>query len=92
MSSDLCQDGHIRITTGEDQESDVPIDGDRDRRGAQDFINLTDVPNEGRVEVCFQNVWGAVYDQNWTNKDAAVACYQLGFSRYGTCMICYYRM
>ena len=40
-------------------------------------------PNEGRVEMCYQNVWGAVYDQNWSQFDAAVACAQLNFSRGG---------
>ena len=40
-------------------------------------------PNEGRVEMCYQNIWGAVYDQNWSQFDAAVACTQLNFSRTG---------
>ena len=41
--------------------------------------------NEGRVEICYENVWGAVYDGNWTQYDAAVVCNQLGrgFNRYG---------
>jgi hypothetical protein len=39
--------------------------------------------NEGRVEMCYQNVWGAVYDQSWSQFDAAVACAQLNFSRTG---------
>ena len=37
--------------------------------------------NEGRVEICYQNVWGAVYDQNWSEFDAAVVCSQLNFDR-----------
>ena len=40
-------------------------------------------PNEGRVEMCYQNVWGAVYDENWSQFDTAVACAQLNFSRTG---------
>ena len=40
-------------------------------------------PNEGRVEMCYQNVWGAVYDQSWSQFDAAIACAQLNFSRAG---------
>ena len=40
-------------------------------------------PNEGRVEMCYQNIWGAVYDQSWSQYDAAVACAQLNFSRTG---------
>ena len=39
--------------------------------------------NEGRVEMCYQNIWGAVYDQNWSQFDAAVVCAQLNFSRTG---------
>ena len=37
--------------------------------------------NEGRVEICYQNVWGAVYDPNWSEFDAAVVCSQLNFDR-----------
>ena len=40
-------------------------------------------PNEGRVEICYHNVWGAIYDQSWSQFDAAVACAQLNFSRAG---------
>lgn len=61
-----CRDKEIRLV------NDAPIDEEESFRS----------PNEGRVEICFNNVWGAIYDENWTNKDAAVACYQLGFSRY----------
>ena len=38
---------------------------------------------EGRVEMCYQNIWGAVYDQSWSGFDAAVVCAQLNFSRTG---------
>lgn len=38
---------------------------------------------EGRVEMCYQNTWGAVYDENWSQFDAAVVCAQLNFSRIG---------
>ena len=40
-------------------------------------------PNEGRVEMCYQNIWGAVYDQSWSQFDATVVCAQLNFSRGG---------
>ena len=47
-------------------------------------IRLADGPssNEGRVEICYQNVWGSVYDSSWEEYDAAVVCNQLGFDRY----------
>ena len=38
---------------------------------------------EGRVEICYQGVWGAVSDTNWTAIDAAVTCQQLGFNPKG---------
>lgn len=39
--------------------------------------------SEGRVEMCYKNIWGAVYDQNWSQFDAAVTCAQLNLSRIG---------
>ena len=41
------------------------------------------MPNEGRVEVCYNNEWSAVCSYSWDYLDAQVACRQAGFSRSG---------
>ena len=48
-------------------------------------IRLADgaTDNEGRVEICFDNHWGALCDNGWDNNDAMVVCRQLGFDTAG---------
>ena len=42
-------------------------------------VRLTDGPTEyeGRVEICYDNHWGAVCGNSWDNSEATVVCRQL---------------
>ena len=40
---------------------------------------------QGRVEMCYDGVWGTVCSNNWEEVEASVVCRQLGFSSSGTC-------
>jgi deleted-in-malignant-brain-tumors protein 1 len=42
------------------------------------LVNGT-TPYEGRVEICYDGVWGSVCDSGWDYWEAAIVCLQLGF-------------
>ena len=77
-----------RFHTGEPQQYRIPTSlnivhislgcSDGDIR----LISISS-PLAGRVEVCYDGVWGTVCSRGWDEADATVACRQLGYSSSG---------
>ena len=61
---------------------------DGDERLVNEFQQTGEGVREGRLEICYQGVWGAVYDTDWSAQDAAVTCQDLGFEPEGMSSQC----
>ena len=73
-----CEDYAARIIIGDE----ATFYSDESPQG-EDYYTDGNL-DTGRVELCMNGVWRPVCQDFWTEADASVACYQMGYSRYGT--------
>ena len=50
--------------------------------GAVQLVNGA-TSNQGRIEICINQVWGTVCDDGWDELDGNVVCKQLGYQPFG---------
>ncbi|XP_071486159.1 scavenger receptor cysteine-rich domain-containing group B protein-like [Diadema antillarum] len=62
-------------------EQDVGVECTEERLGEDGNIRLVGGPSSdrGRIEIFHENRWGTICNNNWSRKEALVACRQLGF-------------
>ena len=48
-----------------------------------DSVFIKDALSRGRVEICVNQTYRTICEDNWNNADASVLCAELGFSPYG---------
>ena len=41
------------------------------------------IKQEGRIEVCINQVWGSICNKGWDKTDAHIVCQQLGYPEQG---------
>ncbi len=49
---------------------------------------VNDTQSQGWVEMCVEEKYRTVCDENWTNEEASVVCGELGLSIYGRLAQC----
>ena len=81
-----CMEGSIRLVAG-NSANDFYQGNEME---SSDVNYIDDALSQGRVEICIEGAYGTICANNgqeWSNEDAAVACNELGFTKYGVCNV-----
>ncbi len=73
----MCEEHSTRIIVGS-EESYYSDTGLKD-----DAYYIDNDLSIGRIEICSQGIWNLICQDTLTDNDASVACFQMGFSRFG---------